>query len=147
MSRAFWQCSISTYKSVKPVMTHQFMMRFENEAQSKHAVERLSAGIYFGLEAHHQIEADAQLTTTFRKGSWSFFEQAYQIDAIKSGCHHPDGMLWFRTGAQRDAGRCSILDVYPTLLDLFDQNSKLGADRKGQSLLPQLVTIPQQKAA
>ncbi len=153
-----------TYKSVEPVMTHQFMMRFDTDAQSKHAVERLSAvrlgdlaafgfhdhgetGIYFGLEPHHQIEADAQLTTTLSNSSWGFFDQAYQIDAIKSGCHHPDGMLWFRTGAQRDAGRCSILDVYPTLLDLFDQNSKLGADRKGQSLVPHLITMPQQKAA
>jgi hypothetical protein len=152
------------YKSVEPVMTHQFMMRFENDAQSKHAMERLSAvrlgnlaafgfhdngttDIYFGLEPHHQIEANAVLTTPHNNSSWRFFDMAYQIEAIKSGCHHPDGMLWFQTGTHMDAGRCSILDVYPTLLNLFNQDSKIGADRRGQSLTPYLMTASQRKAA
>jgi hypothetical protein len=152
------------YQSVEPVMTHQFMMRFENDAQSQHAAKQLNAlqlngvpafdlhdhgekGIYFGLQAHHQLSPDEHLTSLLTNERWKFFELAYQIEAIKSGCHHPDGMLWFQTGQHYNAGRCSILDVYPTLLDLFEQSAKLGSDRRGKSLTPHIITSLQQKAA
>ena len=56
---------------------------------------------------------------------------------MKSGCHHPDGMLWFATGDGRDAGRCSILDVFPSILTALGRADLIPADRTGRALLNQ----------
>ena len=36
---------------------------------------------------------------------------------MKSGCHHPDGVLWFKTGRHEvHSDKCSVLDVLPTVV-------------------------------
>ena len=68
-----------------------------------------------------------------------FFDVFYQIDGMKSGCHHPDGMLWLATGEAANGGRCSILDILPTILAAFGRSDLMPADCRGRALLPTSV--------
>jgi hypothetical protein len=55
--------------------------------------------------------------------STPFFDLFYLMEGMKSGMHHPDGMLWIRT-PQRDhtvhEGKVPLTSVAPTILSLFD---------------------------
>jgi hypothetical protein len=48
-----------------------------------------------------------------------FFDVFYRLDLLKSGQHHPDGLLWFHTPSRRHAvheGRVQLTSVLPTVL-------------------------------
>ncbi len=126
------------YERVCPVMTHQYMVHFADQAAADVARERLARvtcdgcavfdfnvsedrTLYFGNGLHLLVPEDAEVTVG--EGSnrgWPFYELFYKIDALKSGMHHPDGALWFKTGVHaRHPEKVSILDVMPTLLDFF----------------------------
>lgn len=125
-----------TPATAQPVMTHQYMLRFEAADETDQAVarlERLSVAnerlldidrrdpttVYIGSQIRKLLPEDAVLTN-HEGESRDFSDLFYLIDATKSGCHHPDGVLWFKTGDhQRHPDRVSILNVLPTLLDVF----------------------------
>jgi hypothetical protein len=49
-----------------------------------------------------------------------FFDLLYAIDAVKSARHHPEGVLWLRTGEHAVHNEpVSILDIAPTIYDLM----------------------------
>jgi len=140
--------------TAQPVMTHQYMLRFDEAGDADQAVghlERLSVDnerlldidrrdpttVYIGSQIRRLLPENATLTNG--KGeSRDFSDLFYLIDATKSGCHHPDGILWFKTGgAKRHPDRVSILNVLPTLLDIFDVPvpAHLGEGANHRSLL------------
>jgi hypothetical protein len=141
--------------TTQPVMTHQYMLRFEDAGQAEQAVGRLErltvdnerlldidrrdpTTVYIGSQIRRLLPEDALLGGAGEE-SRPFGELFYLIDATKSGCHHPDGVLWFKTGLpQRHPDRVSILNVLPTLLDLFDVPvpAHLGEGASHRSLLP-----------
>lgn len=141
--------------AAQPVMTHQYMLRFDEAEQTEQAVGRLQrltvdnerlldidrrdpTTIYIGSQIRRLLPEDAELMTTDGE-SRRFSELFYLIDATKSGCHHPDGVLWFKTGeGQRHRDRVSILNVLPTVLDVFDVPipTALGQGASHRSLLP-----------
>jgi hypothetical protein len=52
-----------------------------------------------------------------------FFQVFYSMDVVKSGFHHPDGMLWVRYPDREHAvheGKVSIRSIAPAILELFD---------------------------
>jgi hypothetical protein len=52
-----------------------------------------------------------------------FFEIFYSMDVVKSGFHHPDGMLWVRYPDRAHfvhRGKVSIRSIAPAILALFD---------------------------
>jgi hypothetical protein len=52
-----------------------------------------------------------------------FFDCFYEIDAVKSARHHPDGMLWIRTPERCHAvhtERTSLRSIAPTVLQLLN---------------------------
>jgi hypothetical protein len=135
-------------------MTHQFLARFASTAQRDEAHTRLAGlklsdgsaligfsgrdegadGLYFGCELAHAVEA----TATYGDGR-RFFADFYALDGLKSGCHHPDGVLWIAHDHPRvEAEKVSILDVFPTLHDLLAAPWQRG-ERRGQSLVPAMA--------
>jgi hypothetical protein len=66
-----------------------------------------------------------------------FFDLFYSIDAIKSGRHHPDGVLWLRTGRHTvHPEPVSILDIAPTIYDLIGVGELVDGDGlRGASLV------------
>ena len=137
---------------VEPVMTHQFRLRFASSDRAQAAMLALSGvradglvmsgisdhtddGFVFGCSISKQLPPDAVIARDGSNETIRFFDLFYQIDGMKSGCHHPDGILWIATGEGRDMGRCSILDIFPTVLGAFGRADLVPADRTGRSLL------------
>jgi len=142
------------YAEVTPTMTHQFMLRPESTEAAAQAVTRLAdftiegkplfdvrdhgaEGLYFGCGISVALPDGVQILDRRSNATIDFDTHFYHMDGTKGGCHHPEGMLWFRTGAgRRHAAKVSILDVYPTVLEALSHGDKIGADRRGRSLLP-----------
>ena len=122
---------------VEPVMTHQFLARFNSSAEAEDAKQRLSrvtssagpvfgfdkadpASLYFGCQLRTQLSPGEKLDLGGNAPHVNFFDAFYQIEGIKSGRHHPDGCLWIKQGTHRvHPEKVSILDVMPTILDYF----------------------------
>ena len=138
-----------SFADIDPTMTHQYLARFALDEARDQARETLSAfrttdgralfdfnartesGLYFSCNVFTEVAPDAMIETP--QGTLPFSDLLYKIDATKSGRHHPDGALWFASGAHapmRDP--VSILDVFPTALDLLGVERPPGRD--GRSL-------------
>jgi hypothetical protein len=135
-------------RNIEPVMTHQFVARFDSDEDARNAKEKLQrvtsgTGPVFGFDPAEpgSIYFGCQLKTALGENEvvdigndrHSFFDTFYQIEGMKSGCHDPSGCLWIRRGKlEEHRESVSILDVLPTVLDFFDiQNPNL----TGRSLL------------
>ncbi|MCI5044693.1 MAG: hypothetical protein MRY72_08350, partial [Aquisalinus sp.] len=120
---------------IRPVMTHQYRIDFAtSEALSK--AHEILAGItlenerVFDLEVEDNgVRVGCRLNTqqqddvimNMNGQNKPFFDVFYQIEETKSGCHHPDGVLWIQTGNHKvHSEKVSILDWLPTVLDHFD---------------------------
>ena len=125
-----------------PVMTHQFMARFKDQHCVDIAREILGSlkydgtdvfefnqaepnSLYFGNQIRVSVPESAQIDVERRAENTSrcfdYYEMFYKISETKSGCHHPDGILWFRTGTHKvHAEKVSILDIAPSLLNYFE---------------------------
>ena len=126
-----------------PVMSEQFRLEFDGEAPavSAHArlaalrvsgqpvmyVRREGAEVFGGCSVFSQLSAGAMLEAPASpapgSASTAFAEMFYQADGVKSGMHHPDGMLWIRLPDRRHAvlpDKVSLLSIAPTILRLLD---------------------------
>ena len=94
--------------------------------------------LYFGCEIYDKVDTDAELTGLRQDEPLRFSDALYMIDAIKSGCHHPEGVLWIRTGEYgvHDV-RASILDIPVTVYELMGVRAKIGLKNRlrGESLV------------
>ena len=141
-----------TFESVEPVMTQQYMVRFgaatgrAEEAAIRLATLRLEGKLlfeidkradntlYFGCQLHHFVGDDAIVDSGTQR--LRFYELLYRIDAVKSGGHHPDGALWIQHEKHRVfAEKVSILDIFPTLLEMLGVPRSAERIRPGRSLL------------
>lgn len=148
------------YTDVSPTMTNQYMVLFENEAQRQFAREQLAGfhlesgqrvidhwdaadgGLYFGCGLHGTLARDTVVHHASGK-QVKLGEMLYVIDALKSGCHHPQGALWVAGGkGQRHATEVSILDVYPTILEMLGASQAAASGRRGSSLRARLGDAP-----
>ncbi len=97
---------------VEPVMSEQFHLRFRDGASAASAKELLDSVTLDGGRSvfSSRVEGDSVFTgcaifsdlpggTCIRTPSQeaSFTDIFYQIEAVKSGMHHRDGLLWIRT--------------------------------------------------
>ena len=121
-----------------PVMAEEFHLEFETEEAARRAeatlsgirqdgdqairVNREGTNLFCGCQLWQQLEPDAALELPDGAGTVPFFDLFYQVDLIKSGMHHPDGMLWIR-GPGRVPGEQSekvpLTRLAPTILDMY----------------------------
>lgn len=143
-------------RRVEPVMTHQYLFRFDNHAEAEQtaaALRQIKLGdqevfgatvtdddVYMGCQMYDKLAEDGAIYGMLgRNEPVSFFELFYAIDAVKSARHHPEGVLWLRTGQHaRHSGQVSILDIAPTVYDLIGVGGMIPRDaNRGTSLVPQ----------
>jgi hypothetical protein len=138
-----------TPQETQPVMTHQYLLRFTSPAATDEAASQLqqmriegedvlevkaddATSLYIGCRLKTSIPKSAQMQHA--ETTADFYDYFYQIEETKSGCHHPDGVLWIKSGTHKThEEKASILDLLPTMLDYFG----CSADEKlsGKSLL------------
>lgn len=121
-----------------PVMAEEFHIRFENNQDATEAEENLLAlqvnqrpmmrlrrtgnDIFGGCGIFDELPNDATLTIVNSDKSIPFFKLLYQIEEIKSGMHHPDGILWIRKPDCQHSvhqQKVSLLAIAPTILELL----------------------------
>lgn len=121
-----------------PVMSEQFHLRFDGGSQASRAMRQLAsltvggqpalavsqegAGLFAGCRIFSQLGPDAVLESGATGSRTGFFDLFYQAGGIKSGMHHPDGMLWIR-GPDRShsvaAEKVPLRAIAPTILRLL----------------------------
>ena len=70
-----------------------------------------------------EIPRNAILKIANSKKSIPFFNIFYKIEDMKSGMHHPDGILWIRKPSCQHSihqDKVSLLAIAPTILELLD---------------------------
>lgn len=126
--------------AIQPVMAHQYILTFASSAQREDAEARLRRPtvdgkqlfdvdkgdapekLIFGAQVYAPLRPDTKLSFTgdAKQASEQFFTHFRELDATKSGGHHPEGCFWIQTGRFREIEeRVSILDIAPTILAQF----------------------------
>lgn len=129
---------ITGCEKVEPVMSEQFHLRFASESDARNAAERLGqlrvegsaamkvecrgTNVFSGCKIFSQLDHEALLEGGPNEASIGFFRLFYQVESLKSGMHHPDGILWMRipeAAPKVHREKVSIRDLPPTLLSMF----------------------------
>lgn len=129
---------ISGCQKVEPVMSEQFHLRFGSESDARDSAERLralrvegseamkvecrGANVFSGCRIFSQLDHEALLEGGPKGASIPFFRLFYQVESLKSGMHHPDGILWMRIPGSAPAvhpEKVSLRDLPPTVLSMF----------------------------
>ena len=124
--------------SYEPVMADEFFVRFEREEDATAAVELLPTYRVMGeapIRVHHQKGSEVFLQCRVRKilpddamleapgrPPQRYYDIFHLVEGLKSGYHHPDGMLWLRQPSRAHAvhgGTVSIRSIAPGVLDLL----------------------------
>lgn len=123
-----------------PVMAEQFHLIFESDAAAHEAVERLhgvklpdgtpvmmarceGSRVFSGCDLIAHPPAGARITSTASNETPTFNAMFYPVEAVRSGMHHADGMLWICTPHRHHTvvkRRVSLREIAPTLLSLAD---------------------------
>jgi hypothetical protein len=122
-----------------PVMSDQAILRFRGEDVAARIDQQLRSYRLFDRPAFHTslegadlmvqcnyggvVPAEAVLTREGSSQTVPFHDVFYSMDVVKSGFHHPDGMLWVRYPDRTHAlheEKISIRSIAPAILDLFD---------------------------
>jgi hypothetical protein len=131
---------ITQHTDVQPVMTQNFHVRFKSEAEAKAGAAKMRAlrldgeemmavhvdkdSIHAGCKLHGRVDDHATITVAQGGGAqpMRFGEAFYQIEGIKSGMHHPDGMFWIRHPDHRHEivpGKLALTRVAPKIMELL----------------------------
>jgi Type I phosphodiesterase / nucleotide pyrophosphatase len=123
-----------------PVMAQQFHLVFATEAGAKDAEHKIAAlhldgvsdfmlarrdgaRLLSGCSAEAWPAADARVASGATSETIAFNDLFYPLESVRSGMHHPEGILWIRTPdrAHRIVDRkVSLTEIAPTLLELAD---------------------------
>jgi hypothetical protein len=122
-----------------PVMSDQAILRFGTADEALRVEQRLGSYRLFDRPAFHMSVQGADLMVQCNYGgvvapgtvlidesssrTVPFFEIFYSMDVVKSGFHHPDGMLWVRYPDRTHViheDKVSIRSIAPAVLELFD---------------------------
>jgi hypothetical protein len=122
-----------------PVMSDQALLRFSDAAARERAetllaTYRVKDNRAFSLQPDganlmvqcawtRPLESDAELKVEGTGRTVPFFKVFYSMDVIKSGFHHPDGMLWVRRPDRTHRvhpEKVSLRSIAPIVLRHFD---------------------------
>jgi hypothetical protein len=139
---------------VEPVMSEQFHLRFADDAAAVRAKELLDGvtidggkqvigsrleghSVFAGCTIFSDLPGGVRLRAQGR--DVSFTDIFYQIEALKSGMHHRDGLLWIRSPerrAQRNADKLPLTEVMPLLLKSMQLSQTKAAQPAWQAPQP-----------
>lgn len=137
-----------------PVMAEQFHLFFESEDDAADALVKLKAlrlgdqpvmearrdgmEIFAGCAIIKEPANDAEITTQHNNKPAGFDVLFYRVEGLKSGMHHPDGILWIArpngVGSNIDR-KVSLREIAPTLMALC------GIDAGGTFKLPPMPEV------
>jgi hypothetical protein len=142
--------------TVHPVMAEQFCLRFDDRAEAATAAAHLAGfrvddaplleclsqdnDLMVKCQLTHDVARDAVIVRGDGVVPIPFYDVFYQADVVKSGFHHPDGMLWVRTPAREHVvwkDRVSLRAIAPSILEYFQVPRR---ESMTDSLLPALAT-------
>jgi hypothetical protein len=123
---------------VAPLMSEDFRLVFESEAEASAAeacvrdirvndrramkVSRAAREVVTGCAIFDELPSSATFTSAAHPNPVPFFSIFYRADGMKSGMHHPHGILWIRRPDHRHAV-CTepvpLKAVAPTILQLL----------------------------
>ena len=120
---------------VEPVMSEQFYLRFKSEAAAQSAAQTLAmlrvdgkpallveiegASLFAGCSIFDAVSDDAMIERGHNREPRAFSELFYRAEGMKSGMHHPDGILWIRRPGippKLHQQKVSLRTVAPTVL-------------------------------
>jgi hypothetical protein len=123
---------------VAPVMSEQFHIYFESAEAARQGMELLNKvkvdgrdalivhreghDVFTGCHIFDQIAAQAHLEVVGSGRRKPFYDVFYQAESLKSGMHHPDGILWVQTPERAHRlipGRVPLRSIAPTILRMF----------------------------
>jgi hypothetical protein len=123
---------------IVPVMSECFNMRFGSERSAAVARERLAQlringaqalfveqrgdSLYAGCRVKKPVPEDAVLSLEVSGRSAPFFDYFYRVDGMKSGMHHPDGILWIQRPDRKHRvhpEKVPLTAIAPLILDMF----------------------------
>lgn len=124
----------------EPIMADEFFLRFVNEIDAEACVAKLNAislpdgtpafsaeldgsDVIGQCKCRFLMPADAQLKVVESGQTIDFNDVFYWVDSIKSGAHHPAGVLWIRQPSgsyEVHEEPVSLTRIAPTILDLLD---------------------------
>jgi len=146
---------------VAPVMAEEFHVFLDSDAAAVETERQLAAmrvgdrpalvvrrdgtGLFCGCKIHGAVGNDA--TVSGHQGREPFFGLFYQVEGVKSGMHHPEGLLWIRTPERIHAVHREILpltEVFETLLGLLGVPAPRPqrAPARAPAPLPEISTDP-----
>lgn len=121
-----------------PVMTESFHVRLGDEARAEDAVSKLErltldgaqllgvdrdgSDVRAGCVINSDVAEDAVIRFEGEDREVPFFDVFYKLDLMKSGMHHPDGILWIRTPDRRHEvieERVPLVRIAPTQLEML----------------------------
>jgi len=130
--------------TVSAVMSEQFHVFFRTEAEAGAAYERLKTlsvngkpalklerngtALFTGCGITEALPRNATITIGADGRTLPFFDAFYRLEGLKSGMHHPDGMLWIRhpqSGHGLHPQKVLLTDIAPTVLQI------LGVEKPG----------------
>jgi len=119
-----------------PVMSEQFHVYSDTENEAADVerrlqalvveshpamyVERRGSEVFAGCQIFEDVPKSAVLSVNGNASN--FFEFFYKVDGVKSGMHHPEGILWVRGKDHKHVvsrGKVSIRSIAPTVLNLL----------------------------
>jgi hypothetical protein len=120
---------------VKPVMAEEFHLTFVTAERAKAAKEKLDS---LSIDGRRLLRGEINGASLFcacaindplamrsdvvgSGGATVPFNQMFNmVHSMRSGRHHPDGVLWIRDGRHRvHDGKVRLVDIAPTVLDRF----------------------------
>ncbi|MCS6850636.1 MAG: hypothetical protein NZ700_05645 [Gemmataceae bacterium] len=121
---------------IKPVMAEEFHFDCRDVATAERAerrfqelyladrplmrVQREGSSLFLGCAITDPTLAQGEVRRQSDGASRPFGDLFHLVHSMRSGRHHPDGVLWLRTGHHRLVpGRRPLIDVAPTLLQFF----------------------------
>ena len=141
-----------------PIMAQEFYLHFENEADRDTAQEKLLAmrftdgkpvfrapksglSLVAACDLGAMLPEGTEIETPYANRRMPFDALFYPMDTVKSGMHHPDGLLWVRTPAHQHQTldrKISLRQVAPTLARLC------GIDPAPLFSLPPIAEVDEQ---
>jgi hypothetical protein len=137
-----------------PVMAEQFHLFFDTEEDAINALSRLEAlrlegqpvmearrdgkQIFAGCSIIRRNVGDSEISTPHANRPAAFDTLFYSVEGLKSGMHHPDGILWIAQPGVAPASverKVSLREIAPTIMALCD------IDVPGQYALPPMPEV------